>query len=213
MTYTNWGDVNTVDGPLAGTADTTRYYYDAGRRLTGVVGPDPDGGGALLYRAVRTTYSAIGSPTIVERGTVTSQGDSAFSSFSSLEKQETVYDSYARPAQSRLWGGGSIIALTQMNYDTNGRSYCTAVRMNSALFSSPPSDACALGTSGSFGADRITRKVYDAAGRVNQVQSAYGTVLAQTAEAYTYTNNGQVATLTDARSYLTYYAYDGLDGW
>lgn len=32
-----------MDGPLSN--DTTRLRYDAGRRLIGVVGPDPDGGG------------------------------------------------------------------------------------------------------------------------------------------------------------------------
>ncbi len=211
MTYTNWGDVQTVDGPLAGAADTSRLYYDAGRRVIGAVGPDPDGGGPLLFRAVRTTYTPINQPQIVERGTVTSQSDTALASFAVLEKQDAGYDSFARPIISRRWNGGSIVALSQTNYDNRGRPQCTAMRMNSGLFGSPPSDACSLGTSGGLGPDRITRNTYDAAGRISLAQSAYGTALAQNTAAYTYTANGQVQTLTDARSYRTTYEYDAFD--
>ncbi|MEI9928636.1 MAG: hypothetical protein WDN44_14215 [Sphingomonas sp.] len=46
-TYTPMGDVSTVDGPLAGTDDATRTYYDAARRPIGTIGPDPDGGGGI----------------------------------------------------------------------------------------------------------------------------------------------------------------------
>jgi RHS repeat-associated protein len=203
--YTDWGDLKTVTGPLG----PTRYYSDAARRLIGVVGPDPDGGGPLLYRAARVTYDARGLPTVVERGTVTNQDDSGLSTFASLEKQDTVYDSFARPIESRLWDGGSILALTQLSYYNVGRPQCTAVRMNPATFASPPSDACTVGSAGAFGPDRITRKFYDSAGQVSQVQSGYG--VAPTSAGFTYTNNGQVATLTDARGYLTTYEYDGLD--
>jgi RHS repeat-associated protein len=209
MTYTNWGDVQTVDGPLPGSADTTRTYYDSMRRPTGVVGPDPDAGGSLKYRAVRTTYNTVGQPTVVERGTVTNQGDSAFSTFVALEKQDTEYDQHARPVKQRAWDGASIAALTQFSYDNRGRLSCTAVRMNPATFSSPPSDACTLGTPGPFGGDRISRTLYDVVGRVSAKESAYGTALAQTTVAYTYTYTGQIETLKDARNYLTTYEYDG----
>jgi RHS repeat-associated protein len=43
------------------------------------------------------------------------------------------------------------------------------------------------------------------------VQSAYGADVAQTTVAYTYTVNGKVETLTDARGYRTTYEYDGFD--
>jgi hypothetical protein len=42
-------------------------------------------------------------------------------------------------------------------------------------------------------------------GRPSEQQSAYGTSLAQTTATYTYNNNGQVATLKNARNYLTTY--------
>jgi len=72
MTYDDFGNLLTVDGPLAGSADTVRYRYDAARRVVGVVGPDPDGGGSLKHRAIRYTYDAAGRPTIVEQGAVNS---------------------------------------------------------------------------------------------------------------------------------------------
>lgn len=80
-TYNDRGDVIAVDGPLAGTADTTRSYYDASRWKIGEIGPDPDGPGPLLYRASRTTYDNDGRVTLVETGTATSQLDGAMSSF------------------------------------------------------------------------------------------------------------------------------------
>lgn len=75
MSYDNVGNLLTVDGPLAGTADTVRYRYDAGRQLVGVIGPDPDGGGALKHRAQRIGYNLDGQVTTVERGTVNGQSD------------------------------------------------------------------------------------------------------------------------------------------
>ena len=201
--YTESSDVKTVTGPLG----ATRYYRDPARRLIGVAGPDPDGNGPLLDRAAQLTYDSRGLPTTLERGTVTNQGDLGLSTFYSLEKQDTVYDSYARPVQSRLFDGASILALTELSYDGVGRPLCTAVRMNPASFGGA-SDACTAGSAGTFGPDRITRKVY-ASGQLQQVQSGYG--VAPTTVSFTYTNNGQLATLEDARSYLTTYEYDGFD--
>lgn len=209
MTYTSSGQLKTVDGPLSGAADTTRFYYDEARRLIGVVGPDPNG--TLKYRAVGTTLNEIGQPTAVSRGTVANQGDNAFSTFSVLANQETEYDQYARPVLSRLLDGSTPVALSQFSYHSRGWPLCAAVRMNPATFSSPPSSACTLATDGSYGPDRIRQTLYDATGRVTQEESAYGTSLAQTTASYTYTGNGQIATITNARGYRTTFEYDGFD--
>jgi hypothetical protein len=45
--------------------------------------------------------------------------------------------------------------------------------MNPAAFASLPSDACTLGTAGSYGDDRIVKTSYDA-GQVIKVQTGYG---------------------------------------
>lgn len=79
MTYTPFGDVATVDGPLAGDADTTRMYHDAGRQLVATVSPDPDGAGALPRLVGRFVYDGGGRQIRVETGTATAADGSDFS--------------------------------------------------------------------------------------------------------------------------------------
>ncbi|TXC65017.1 RHS repeat-associated core domain-containing protein [Sphingosinicella ginsenosidimutans] len=211
MTYDGVGNMIMADGPLSGTADTTRYRYDAGRRLVGVVGPDPDDTGTLKHRAVRTTWTN-GLATRVERGTVNSQSDADWAAFSSLEQVDTAYDANARPVTQALSSGGTTYALTQTSYDSLGRVSCTAQRMNPAIYGALPSSACTLGTAGTFGPDRITRTTYDNAGQVALVQTGYGVTGVQADEiASTWTNNGRQATVTDANGNRTTYVYDGFD--
>ena len=64
---------------------------------------------------------------------------------------------------------------------------------------------------GSFGPDRISQLVYDAANQVTQLKVAVGTSDAATERTLTYSNNGQVATLKDGDNNLTTFEYDGFD--
>lgn len=61
ITNDNVGNVKAIDGPLAGSADTTILRYDLMRRLVGASSPDPDGAGPLKMRAVRVTFNADGN--------------------------------------------------------------------------------------------------------------------------------------------------------
>ena len=211
MTYTPAGDVKTVDGPLSGTGDTVTYRYDAGRRPTGVVGPDPDGAGTRKPAAQRMTYGNDG-PTLKEVGTVADASDPSWSAFSSQEQVAVSYDANARPVKAELKAGGTTYAVAQTSYDALGRTDCTVQRMNSAIFASLPSSACTAGTAGTTGPDRVVKTSYDAAGRPNKVQSAYGVTGVQADEATTtFTNNGLTATATDAEGNKTTYEYDGFD--
>ena len=70
------GNVTSVDGPLAATADTTLMLYDGDRERTEVVGPDPDGSGPLKNRAGSITYSADGIVTNQAVGTANADGSS-----------------------------------------------------------------------------------------------------------------------------------------
>jgi RHS repeat-associated protein len=212
MTYDPLGNLLTVDGPLSGTADTTRYRYNGARQLVGIVSPDPDGAGALKNRAVKGTYTN-GLLTKVEQGTVNSQSDTDWAAFSSLQETDTSYDSNARPVTQSLVSGGTTYALTQTSYDGVGRVQCVAQRMNPTYYGSLPSDACTLGTtSTTYGADRIVKRSYDAAGQVTLVQTGYGVTGVQADEVATaYTNNGRVASVTDAEGNKTSYVYDGFD--
>ncbi|MEO6247140.1 MAG: RHS repeat-associated core domain-containing protein [Sphingomicrobium sp.] len=206
-----YGNPFTVDGPLAGTADTTRFRYDLARQLTGVVGPDPDGAGSLKNRAMRNTYNLDGQTTLVERGTVNSQSDPDWTAFATLQQVATSYDAQGRRVKESATAGGTTYAVTQYSYDSMSRADCTAVRMNSAVFGSLPASACTAGTPGSFGADRISKMTYDWASEPTILQSALGTVDQANDVTLTYSNNGKKATLTDANGNLTTNEYDGFD--
>jgi len=215
MTYDPLGNLLTVDGPLTGTADTSRIRYDSARQVIGTISPDPDGVGALRHRAVRSTYTN-GLLTRVETGNVNSQSDSDWAAFSPAQATETDYDANARPVKQKLVAGGTIYALTQIGYDSLGRTECAAQRMNPAIFATIATAACSLGTQGSgandFGPDRIVKTIYDAAGRVTKVKTALGVTGEEADEVTaTYTANGQVETVADAEDNETTFEYDDLD--
>lgn len=211
MTYTAEGDVETVDGPLAGAADTTRYRYDTARQLVGMVGPDPDGAGTGLNQAQRLTYNPRGQVTLAETGTTVGYTDANWANFSPLVRTGTTYDSYGRPlTTSEQSASGAIISLQQVSYDGAGRADCTALRMNTSTYGSLPASACTAAAAGTDGPDRITKYGYDAAGRPTSTTSAYGRPEAIT-ESVTYTANGQVASLTDGEGNVSIQEYDGHD--
>jgi RHS repeat-associated protein len=209
-TYNGRRDVITVDGPVPGTADTTRTYYGAAREVTGVVGPDPDGSGPLLFRATRTTHDQSGRVTMVEQGTTTNQDANAFDSFVVLERRETVLDQIGRVIETRHVDptNSTVLARSQTSYDGMGRRWCTALRMDPAATPVPdPSTACTVNNA----SDRISRTSYDSAGRASTIENGVGSGVAQATAATTYTNNGLRATLTSANGNVTTYAYDGFD--
>lgn len=208
LTYTPNGDVASVDGPLAGSDDTTTYRYDAARQLVGVISPDPDGGGPLLRRAVRNTYNPRGQITLAEQGTVTGLTDPNWAAFVSLQQQATTYDAMGRATHQRTQAGGTTHALTQVSYDAAGRADCVAVRMNPLTFASPPGSACTATTTGIYGPDRIARYEYTEAAQLKSTISGYGSG-APITESATYTANGLPQTLTDGRNNTSAFEYDG----
>jgi RHS repeat-associated protein len=212
LTYDNVGNLLTVDGPLSGTSDTTRIRYDADNEVVGVIGPDPDGAGALHNRAVRYTYNADGQITLVERGTVNSQSDADWAAISVLEKHTVSYDSLGRKVQESLQNGAAstTYAVTQYSYDAASRLDCTAVRLNAATFGSLPG-ACSLATTGSDGPDRISRNGYDAANQLTSITTGYATSSAHTEMSTVFSNNGRPVSVTDAKNNKTTYVYDGFD--
>ena len=123
----------------------------------------------------------------------------------------------AVPAQAE-----TVTSVTQYAYDAAGRPTCAAVRMNPATFSAPEANACALGTPGPDGPDRITYTEYDSVNRVTRITSGYATTTPyapRVEKTVTYTDNGQEQTVADGkptgtadgRGNLTTYEYDGFD--
>lgn len=194
---------------------TSAWRYDAMRRVTGTLAPDPDGGGPLHYAALRNTYDTAGRLTKVETGELAAWATEAtapasWNSFTVFKTLDTVYDGQNRKVKETISAGGAAYNVMQYSYDLVGRLSCTAVRMNPAAFNST-ADACTLGPSGTFGPDRITRNVYDNAGQLLKIVKAHGTALQQDHVAYTYTPNGKIATETDANGNLSQLAYNGHD--
>jgi RHS repeat-associated protein len=209
--YDARGRIDTVDGPLSGTADTTKYRWDGADQLIGVTSPDPDGAGPLKNRALRITYRPDGQISKKELGTVNSQSDADWSNFAAAQTVDIAFDGNARPVTEKLSASGSGFALTQTSYDSLGRVDCMAVRMNPAIYASLPASACTLGTEGSYGADRITQNVYDAAGEITQKKVGVGTSSASSGQTLAYTANGLVQSLVDGENNKTTYVYDGFD--
>jgi RHS repeat-associated protein len=208
--YDPVGNVASVDGPLAGTDDTTYYFYDAARQLRGEIGPDPDGSGGLPRGAVRYGYDADGRVTSVERGTATGATQGDLDAMSVAVRVSTTYDAAGRKVVETTTGG-SETTLTQYSYDADSRLECTAVRMNPGAFGSLPASACVLGAQGSQGPDRITRNVYDAAGQLLQVRKGVGTSLEQAYATYAYSANGKRTDVVDANGNRAQLSYDGFD--
>ncbi len=210
ITYDSAGNVLTVDGPLDGTADTTRTRYDVMRRIVGVISPDPDGTDPLPNRATRNTYDGSGNLTKVEMGTVNGQSDADWLAFNSLESVDRTYDVLGRKTKETRSGGGTIYTVTQYNYDGSGRLNCTAVRMDPAQWNLQ-TDACIPQTTGSYGADRISKNVYNLAGERTVLKAGFGTSVGSDEETYTYTGNGRLWTITDGEGNKTTYTHDGHD--
>jgi RHS repeat-associated protein len=210
ITYDSTGNPISIDGPLPGSPDTTRYRYDAIRRVVGVVSADPDGAGALLHRATRNTYDPSGNLTKIETGAVNSQSDADWTAFSSFESVDLTYDLMGRQLKQTKSGSGTTYTVTQYNYDSSGRRQCAAIRMDPTQWNSQ-TDACAAQTSGSYGPDRVTKNAYNLAGERTVMKLGFGTAIEADEETSTFTTNGKLWTVTDAEGNRTTYTYDGHD--
>ncbi len=209
--YDMIGNLYTIDGPLSGSADTTRYRFNAGRQLVGVVGPDPDGGGALKNRAARFTYDPDGRPTQTEQGTVDSQSDPDWSTFATLWEEERSYDTRGRLVTAKTPGATlSDKRLVQYGYDDANRLTCAVARLKYYAASDPvPSDPCALTSAGAYGPDRLTKFTYNNANQATSTITGFDTLQQRTEQTLAYNSFGELESVKDARNNLTTYSYDG----
>ena len=203
-------NVASIDGPLSGSGDTTYFFWNADKLLTGVIGPDPDGAGPRLRRAERYTYTGT-TATQTESGTATGTDAAALAAMTVAQTTTATLDANENVIKQTVSAGGTVYSATQYSYDSLGRLECTALRMNSAIFASLPASACTPGTTGSQGPDRISKAAYGAADQLTSVITAYGTPEQATEVTTAYTDNGRVQSVKDAESNLTTYEYDGHD--
>ena len=211
-TYDDAGRQLSMDGPLPGSDDATYARYDILGRKIWDIGPKGENG---LRPATKTTYrQADDQVEKVETGTVpgnTTATSPANPVFTLISEATTTYNSRRLATSSRVKSGGTTYSVTQMSYDARNREECSAIRMNSAVWNSLPSSACTLQTTGSEGADRIIKKHYDTESRVTRIEQGLGTSLVRDYATYTFTPNGQIASMTDARGYKASMNYDGFD--
>ncbi|MFL0357589.1 RHS repeat-associated core domain-containing protein [Erythrobacter sp. GH1-10] len=214
FSYTELGDVETINGPLAGNGDVTTYRRDNAGQVLGVISPDPDGAGSLQRPATRLTYNPDGQVTLSESGYVTGTSNTDWNNFTVDTVAETTYDDFGRAiASSQISTDGTTrYSITQYGYDNAGRLECTAVRMNLTSSSTAlPADACVKMTPGTFGEDRIAKRYFDTADRVTEVWAGVDTSYQQQSAAMSYNANGTLAWVEDAADNRTSYTYDGHD--
>ena len=203
--YDPAGRLLSTDGPLAGADDATYSRYDVHGRKTWEIGArSPDG----LRIATRTVYrDSDDRPLYGETGTLP---DAASTALTVFRRTDLSYDARRNPVREAVSAGGTIYTVADKSFDDRGRLECAATRMNPAAFGATPG-ACTPGAQGSFGPDRITRNVYDAAGQLVQVQRAVGTSLQQNEATYEYTPNGQRKAVIDANGNRAEMTFDGFD--
>ncbi|EGY02316.1 YD repeat protein [Nitrospirillum viridazoti Y2] len=186
FTYDMIGNRLTVTGPA--NTGTTRYSYDAGRRVVGVVSGVPGTSGG--YRAVVTAYNGYGQVNDVRLGTANGDG----SNFVMQQHQKITYDSQGRKTREALvdpQNDNNELVATAYAYDGASRLQTVTRPMNGN------------------GADRVTTYAYDAVGRVTQTWGD-GTKTTSIA-AISYTNDGLQSSVMDGNGNVTNYSYDGYD--
>ena len=183
--YDAVGNLIATDGPRTDVADTTTQAFDPERHL--VQSTD------ALGKATRLAYDADGH--LVR---------SAFQNGSAWLVSCRAYSVTGQIVQA--WGPGQTnvdtacrsaaapVAVTTYGYDALDRR----VRVTAAL-TTPE------------GGNRLTDTVYNPDGSVQAIKRAVGTDSAQDYATYSYTANGQQATVKDAKGNLTSYLYDGQD--
>jgi RHS repeat-associated protein len=192
-TYDEFGNRTEVDGPRSDVGDLTRYSYDADRRVVLETSAD--------LSAKQTIYTPEGMIASSSIGTVNGAGQ-----FTAWQTTSNVYD-----AGGYLTKVTTPASVKQMSYDGAGRLVCVASRMNPAVYSSLPADACAPSPSGPNGPDRIVLNSYNVAGELLSVQRAYGTSLQQVYASYAYTLNSKQDWVQDANGNRSDFSYDGFD--
>ena len=228
LAYDAQGEVTSVKGPRT-DIDTTSYFtYDLDRRNLLAIGPDPDGTVNGNPRVMtRKVYDDAGHLLETDRGTGNASTGSDFALNNWVKES---YDPDFNKVLETTGYGSTTTTAVQFTYDGANRLLCTARRMNPVQYGTWPSDACTLGVPGSYGPDRITKTIYDAAGQDRQDIRAFATSAQEVYATHKYAPDGKEIAIADAdagiqigvsyadalnatsaAAHQTNYAYDGFD--
>ncbi|HYI38830.1 MAG TPA: RHS repeat-associated core domain-containing protein [Allosphingosinicella sp.] len=201
--------------PSSAMPFTSSTRFDTDNKVTGTIAPDPDGAGPLRFAAVRNRYDPAGRLIQVDQGQLADwQPDgvapSGWPGFQLERRTDTEYDALDRKTREWVSDGVTALTVTEYSYDLAGRLKCTAARMNPNVWATPLADKCVPGPAHPVhGSDRISKTVYDTAGRPIESWDGVGTPLQRREAHYTYNANGQKTSLTDARGFKAEMTYDG----
>ncbi|MDF2444856.1 MAG: Rhs family protein [Moraxellaceae bacterium] len=190
FTYDAVGNLVSVDGPRADVTDGVVYVYDAERRVTRITPRDAQ---AALKQESRKTYDADGRIThAAEKAGL--QWLVSCSTYTPTGKVLRAWGPRLTASPTTCPNAAAPVSVTSYAYDDLDRP----MRVTQSL---PLTQ----------GGNRVTETTYNADDTVQSVTRAVGTSLAQTYATFTYTSNGKVATLKDAKNNLTTQEYDGHD--
>jgi RHS repeat-associated protein len=201
-TYSATGDVASIDGPLSGPADTTYYYFDTFHRATGIVGPDPDGGGSLPRRAATNAYNFEGQSVSTNLGTSTTTG---VAGMTVLQSETIAYNAQGLKSQASTYDkNNALAAITQYSYTPSQFAECIARRVSTA---NVPASACAQSTGNP---DHIMKFAYTGASSPAEVRNGFVSD-SQTADLINSWTGSGLAGQTDGKGNVTSYAHDDFD--
>jgi RHS repeat-associated protein len=185
LTFDAVGNSTLADGPRTDVTDTVATVYDAERRPTQVTN--------ALGKLTRMAYDAdgrlvrsaaqIGTQWLVSCRTYTASGKL----LKAWGPAQTAADTTC-PAQA------APVPVTDYAYDELDRLMRVTENLTAAE-----------------GGNRVSETVYNLDDTVQDTKRAVGSAVVQTYAAYTYTDNGLVATAKDAKNNLTAHSYDGHD--
>ncbi len=200
---------STVDSGTGKLNLATAFTYDVTGNLTGVDGPRTD-----VSDTIATAYDNERRPTQFTDAMGKQTGmfyDADGRLVRSVEQHGTEWrvncKRYSETGKVvREWGPAQMssfaycpndvapLPITDTAYDDLDRPFQTTQQLAAA-----------------DGGNRVTETVYNADDTVQAVNKAVGSGLAQTYATYTYTPNGNVDSVKDAKNNLTVHTYDGFD--
>jgi len=183
-TYDGHGNLVQENGPRTDVGDVTSYVHDAERRVTQItdaMGKQTRFAFDADGRLIRTA-TQIGAQWLVTCRAHTLSGKPQRTWGPSLMASSTSCPAASAPTR-----------VTDHAYDDLDRP----IRLTERLTASE-------------GGDRVTETAYRADDNIAEVRHGVGGALEQSTS-YTYTRNGLVATIKDAKDNLTTYQYDGHD--
>jgi RHS repeat-associated protein len=185
LTFDAVGNPTVADGPRTDVTDTVTNVYDAARRVTQSTN--------ALGKITRLAYDADGR-LIRSAAQIGTQWLVSCRSYSASGKLLKAWGPAQTAADTSCPAQAAPVPVTDYAYDDLDR----------------PSRVTQNLTAGE-GGNRVSETVYNLDDTVQSVQRAVGSTVAQTYATYTYTDNGLVASVKDAKNNLTAYAYDGHD--